>query len=1088
MFMAIVMLSSLVSLGAIPEKLVPGGGVSQEVQAAAPTINMGDYVQFGKYNSAPILWRVIHTDPTTGDPVLLSDRILTIKAFDAKGSYHTADANRESNGSNYYQDSNIRQWLNSSSLNSGDYSIDWTQNNPTAANMHSGYNAYNTEKGFLADGNFTSLERGLIKPYTHKVVVASVDSAKKDGGTLPHAYFSETMMAVKNYDTTAFFQNVTDSIFLLSVKQLKEWVYDKSATLGANYLTAKPTAEAVTQSTYISGGLTSGSNWPYWLNSSNAGSSNSVRNVNTFGMVFFNNAYVDVIGVRPAMRLNLASAILSTGSGTSGSPYVYTANQAPTDIILTAGSIAENGASGSSVGTLSATDANAGDTAAYTLVSGTGDTDNASFTIDGTALKTAASFDYEAKASYSIRVRVTDSGNATYEKALTISVSDVNETPVYQSMHLSADAKTLSFAFDQTLASADKTKLTIFNATKTALAGTAYNATASGKLMNITFVDTKATFKSLAKITIAADAVIVSAGSGAPKGSALIAEKTLDTTKFVKLSGTTMNNTNTEATLTFATTGKSGSLGAIALNPALANLSGQVETSTDSGKTWSSANFETATLSGSTLKVTFKSAVTNSKTIVRVKAGALSFTATGKANGNLNAEAKSPALELFPLGVSASLSADNKTLTVTYSEPIKNASINPDKTKLEDDLKNKLTISTTDPVSYGSIGANDKVSVKGSTLSVTFAAGLTSSSINLKVADGAVEDVKKNDAHAYTTETLVADTTGPIVTGVGYASGKVTVFFNENIALNGTTTLATLASSIKYVTTATDLDFIKPTVALKANMLTITHSTPAITSAASVKKVTFAAGLLKDVAGNPNLIVSDSPVADGAGPIAVSHALSGDDKEITVKFDESITTVAKSVPLSAISITTGSGQSTVTKPITDLIWKTATTSVTITGSLNDSIKISGLKVALSNGDKVTIAANAVQDGVLNKNAKVEVTVDTVAPTLTNLAAGTLTTTSATFTFDASEVGTYLYVGYTEANTPVTPPTASQIYSLIQTGLVDYLGGAAITASGAQTVLRSNLTAQTTYNFYVVILDNGGNFSNVETVNFTTAAP
>jgi hypothetical protein len=39
-------------------------------------------------------------------------------------------------------------------------------------------------------------------------------------------------------------------------------------------------------------------------------------------------------------------------------------------------------------------------------------------------------FDFEAKSSYSIRVRTTDLGNNTFEKAFTISVTDVNENPV----------------------------------------------------------------------------------------------------------------------------------------------------------------------------------------------------------------------------------------------------------------------------------------------------------------------------------------------------------------------------------------------------------------------------------------------------------------------------------------------------------------------------------------------------------------------------------------------------------------------------------------------------------------------------------
>jgi len=104
-------------------------------------------------------------------------------------------------------------------------------------------------------------------------------------------------------------------------------------------------------------------------------------------------------------------------------------NDAPTNISLSANTVAENAASGTSVGTLAGTDADAGDTFTYSLVSGTGDTDNASFTIDGATLKTAGVFDFETKSSYSVRVRVTDAAGLTFEKEFTITVTDVNEAP-----------------------------------------------------------------------------------------------------------------------------------------------------------------------------------------------------------------------------------------------------------------------------------------------------------------------------------------------------------------------------------------------------------------------------------------------------------------------------------------------------------------------------------------------------------------------------------------------------------------------------------------------------------------------------------
>jgi hypothetical protein len=127
-----------------------------------------------------------------------------------------------------------------------------------------------------------------------------------------------------------------------------------------------------------------------------------------------------------------------------------TANSAPTDIALSASSIAENNAVGDSVGTLSSNDVDAGDTFTYTLVAGTGDTDNASFNISGVWLRASAAFDFETKSSYSIRVRTTDSANNTFEKVFTVTVTDVVEGSTYSSwlgIDIPSDAAFLDYVF-----------------------------------------------------------------------------------------------------------------------------------------------------------------------------------------------------------------------------------------------------------------------------------------------------------------------------------------------------------------------------------------------------------------------------------------------------------------------------------------------------------------------------------------------------------------------------------------------------------------------------------------------------------------
>ena len=104
-------------------------------------------------------------------------------------------------------------------------------------------------------------------------------------------------------------------------------------------------------------------------------------------------------------------------------------NENPSDLALSATTINENVAATTAVGTLTSTDPDTGNTFAYSLVAGTGNTDNNAFTISGNQLQINSSPNFEAKSSYNIRVRTTDQGGLFFDKALTINVNDINETP-----------------------------------------------------------------------------------------------------------------------------------------------------------------------------------------------------------------------------------------------------------------------------------------------------------------------------------------------------------------------------------------------------------------------------------------------------------------------------------------------------------------------------------------------------------------------------------------------------------------------------------------------------------------------------------
>ena len=83
--------------------------------------------------------------------------------------------------------------------------------------------------------------------------------------------------------------------------------------------------------------------------------------------------------------------------------------------------MAENSAANTVVGSLSAVDPDAGDTASFILV----DNANGLFAISGGNLVVAGALDYETATSHQATVRVTDSANHTYDKIFTIAVTDV---------------------------------------------------------------------------------------------------------------------------------------------------------------------------------------------------------------------------------------------------------------------------------------------------------------------------------------------------------------------------------------------------------------------------------------------------------------------------------------------------------------------------------------------------------------------------------------------------------------------------------------------------------------------------------------
>ncbi len=102
-------------------------------------------------------------------------------------------------------------------------------------------------------------------------------------------------------------------------------------------------------------------------------------------------------------------------------------NLPPSNIALSNGSVPENSAGGTVIGALTATDALPNpDTHTFEIV-GT----SSRFEVNGSNLvvKDGADLNFEATNSFSVTIKATDAGGLTYQKAITVLVSDVNEIP-----------------------------------------------------------------------------------------------------------------------------------------------------------------------------------------------------------------------------------------------------------------------------------------------------------------------------------------------------------------------------------------------------------------------------------------------------------------------------------------------------------------------------------------------------------------------------------------------------------------------------------------------------------------------------------
>lgn len=296
----------------------------------------GEYVKFGKYLGNALLWRCIKVDEN--GYYLLSDRIITLKSFDATGAKsNDPDSARALRGSDSWGESSLRTWLNSGaaivSYKSGHI--------PSNDNVMDKVNGYSTEKGFLNDENFTAEERSLIKTVNIPTLVGRADKNMATEGSVLHKYVSTIGYTETNYED-AYKTYTQDKVFLPSIMDI-ELIASLSDTLGEEYYLAKPTKTAVDNSGYAYRTLDRWKNYFYWVRDPvTFGKGDQVRCVYNVSSVFNDEkfsvdaftpvgeprvtsavAYNDGIGVRPALYIDSTIATVCDGKGTILSPYEF---------------------------------------------------------------------------------------------------------------------------------------------------------------------------------------------------------------------------------------------------------------------------------------------------------------------------------------------------------------------------------------------------------------------------------------------------------------------------------------------------------------------------------------------------------------------------------------------------------------------------------------------------------------------------------------------------------------------------------------------------------------------------------------------
>ena len=557
--------------------------------------------------------------------------------------------------------------------------------------------------------------------------------------------------------------------------------------------------------------------------------------------------------------------VVPSNRGKTGTP--------PTRLALTQTKLTHHTNEGAVVGTLSSIDVDAGDTVAYALVAGEGDTDNSSFRLEGTdstEVHANVALDYYVKSRFAIRVSATDGNGNTTQEHFVIVLSPGNA-------RFSGDNRIAEYFFDEPISAAVSSAVL--------KRSVRYSITLSGSvpsIFNLTRDDSVSINNKSLRINFGTAVpatkrlnILIDAGTvqdaAFNKNAAITSDSFLADTDSPLVKSVSISENNKDITLTFSENLKS----TMQLLPRLVKL-GVLAADGVNVSTISTLPAGTRVyMYQNTVDLLLPTPLTGARNFVRLASG---FAIDDAGNRSPAQDSQRiVADESPPVVQSVAIGEDAKSISITYNEPI---------------------FLMTRTVGYVSLATNGENFVKlsrvqsrsdGKYLRISFSTPLSGTLNRVRISPGAIIDTALNSASEYTSEALAVDSTKPelVSAGMGESNNFIVLRFSEPINAK-MTTIKSMIHLDRNTADANPAQNLNPSdlVTIDGKVLTLQLNT-ALRGTAN--QLIVDEGTFFDAMNNKSAVISCNEfMIDTTGPTITNVVVLPTNKTFLITFDENI--------------------------------------------------------------------------------------------------------------------------------------------------------------------------------------------------------